>query len=139
MAENTKDNKEEQKKRPSREQFREAIKIFKFVKPYRAQFIIGMILLFFGSLIFMVFPQLFRDMVDTANDQGQFGLSLGELGALLLVMILLQGLASFARVMLFAKVSEYGIADVRKELYNKVLLTMFSLRFDRIVIETSGL
>ena len=31
MAENTKDNKEEQKKRPSREQFREAIKIFKFV------------------------------------------------------------------------------------------------------------
>ena len=121
MAENTKDNKEEQKKRPSREQFREAIKIFKFVKPYRAQFIIGMILLFFGSLIFMVFPQLFRDMVDTANDQGQFGLSLGELGALLLVMILLQGLASFARVMLFAKVSEYGIADVRKELYNKVI------------------
>ena len=121
MAENTKDNKEEQKKRPSREQFREAIKIFKFVKPYRAQFIIGMILLFFGSLIFMVFPQLFRDMVDTANDQGQFGLSLGELGALLLVMILLQGFASFARVMLFAKVSEYGIADVRKELYNKVI------------------
>ena len=121
MAENTKDNKEEQKKRPSREQFREAIKIFKFVKPYRAQFIIGMILLFLGSLIFMVFPQLFRDMVDTANDQGQFGLSLGELGALLLVMILLQGFASFARVMLFAKVSEYGIADVRKELYNKVI------------------
>ena len=44
---------EEQKKRPSKEQFREAIKIFKYIRPYRFQFIVGMALLFIGSLIFM--------------------------------------------------------------------------------------
>lgn len=121
MARQKSEEQEEQKKRPSKEQFREAIKIFKYVRPYRFQFIIGMVLLFIGSLIFMAFPQLFRDMVDTANGEGQYGFDLEQLGVVLLILIAVQGFSSYARVMLFAKVSEYGIADVRKALYNKVI------------------
>jgi ATP-binding cassette subfamily B protein len=121
MARHKSDEQEEQKKRPTKEQFREAIKIFKYVRPYRVQFITGMVLLFVGSLIFMAFPQLFRDMVDTANGAGQYGFDLEQLGVVLLVLIAVQGFSSYARVMLFAKVSEYGIADVRKALYDKVI------------------
>ena len=121
MATQKSEEQEEQKKRPSKEQFREAIKIFKYIRPYRFQFIVGMALLFIGSLIFMAFPQLFRDMVDTANGEGQYGFDLEQLGIVLLVLIAVQGFSSYARVMLFAKVSEYGIADVRKALYDKVI------------------
>jgi ATP-binding cassette subfamily B protein len=121
MARQQSEEQEEQKKRPSREQFSEAIKIFKYIRPYRAQFITGMVLLFVGSLIFMAFPQLFRDMVDTANGEGQYGFDLEQLGFVLLILIGVQGFSSYARVMLFAKVSEYGIADVRKALYDKVI------------------
>lgn len=121
MARQQSEDQEEQKKRPTREQFSEAIKIFKYIRPYRAQFITGMVLLFVGSLIFMAFPQLFRDMVDTANGEGQYGFDLEQLGFVLLILIAVQGFSSYARVMLFAKVSEYGIADVRKALYDKVI------------------
>ncbi len=121
MASQNQQGQEEQKKRPSKEQFKEAVKIFRFIKPYRLQFIIGMVLLFLGSIIFMIFPQLFRDMVDTANGEGTYDLDLEQLGVALLVLIAVQGVASYARVMLFAKVSEFGIADVRKALYNKVI------------------
>lgn len=121
MATQKSEEQEEKKKRPSKEQFREAIKIFKYIRPYRFQFIVGMALLFIGSLIFMAFPQLFRDMVDTANGEGQYGFDLEQLGIVLLVLIAVQGFSSYARVMLFAKVSEYGIADVRKALYDKVI------------------
>ena len=121
MARQQSEEQEEQKKRPTREQFSEAIKIFKYIRPYRAQFITGMVLLFVGSLIFMAFPQLFRDMVDTANGEGQYGFDLEQLGFVLLILIAVQGFSSYARVMLFAKVSEYGIADVRKALYDKVI------------------
>ena len=117
MASQNQQEQEEKKKRPSKEQFREAVKIFRFIKPYRLQFIIGMVLLFLGSIIFMAFPQLFRDMVDTANGEGTYGLDLEQLGVALLALIAVQGIASYSRVMLFAKVSEYGIADVRKALY----------------------
>lgn len=121
MAMQKSEEQEEQKKRPSKEQFREAIKIFKYIRPYRFQFVVGMALLFIGSLIFMAFPQLFRDMVDTANGEGQYGFDLEQLGIVLLILIAVQGFSSYARVMLFAKVSEYGIADVRKALYDKVI------------------
>ena len=121
MAMQKSEDQEEQKKRPSKEQFREAIKIFKYIRPYRFQFVVGMALLFIGSLIFMAFPQLFRDMVDTANGEGQYGFDLEQLGIVLLILIAVQGFSSYARVMLFAKVSEYGIADVRKALYDKVI------------------
>ena len=42
--------------------------------------------------------------------------------ALMMVGILvLQGIFSYGRVMFFARVSEYAIADVRKDLYAKII------------------
>ncbi|MEI2625667.1 MAG: hypothetical protein V9G23_18515 [Giesbergeria sp.] len=41
------EKKEETKQRLSRENLREALKIFEFVRPYRRQFVFGLVLLFF--------------------------------------------------------------------------------------------
>jgi ATP-binding cassette subfamily B protein len=107
--------------RLSREKLREALQIFKFVRPYRWHLILGLVLLFLSSLVFMVFPYLAGLMVDVAQGNTSRNLTLTDLGLVLLLILVIQGSFSYARVMLFAKVSEYGIADVRKSLYNKLL------------------
>ena len=105
----------------TKETFREALKIFEFVRPYRWMLVFGMILLFVSSLVFMLFPYLMGQMVDIAQGTSKLDLTLGNMGWVLLIVLVAQGLVSYTRVILFAKVSEKGIADVRKALYEKLV------------------
>ncbi|MEM1321502.1 MAG: ABC transporter transmembrane domain-containing protein [Bacteroidota bacterium] len=109
------------KKRVSREQLKEALKIFEFVRPYRWLLFWGLILLFVSSMVFMIFPWLAGQMLDIAQGNSKFDLSLGRVGWILLVVLAAQGFVSYARVMLFAHASERGIADVRKAVYDKII------------------
>lgn len=105
----------------TRETFREALKIFEFVRPYRWSLILGMLLLFVSSLVFMLFPYLMGQMVDIAQGTSQLDLTLASMGWVLLIVLIAQGLVSYTRVILFAQVSEKGIADIRKALYEKLV------------------
>jgi len=106
----------------NKETFRKAIGIFTFVSPYKWYLIAGLALLFFGSLVFMIFPYLIGQMVDIADgksDKAMFTLT--QIGWFLIVILILQGFISYYRVMFFANASERGIADVRKAVYQKML------------------
>lgn len=111
---------EETKPRLSRENLREALKIFEFVRPYRWQFISGLILLFLSSAVFMVFPYVIGKMLDVA--QGVIvDFDLKKIGIFLIVVLAVQGVISYLRVMMFAVVSEKGTADVRRALYQRLI------------------
>src|SRR5690606_37433063 len=110
-----------QKVKLTRETLREALKIFEFVRPYRWSLFLGLILLFVSSLVFMLFPYLMGQMVDIAQGASDLDLSLGAMGWVLLIVLVAQGVVSYTRVILFAKVSEKGIADIRKALYGKLV------------------
>ncbi len=113
-------SKETVKAKVSRESLREALKIFEYVRPYRAQFIWGLVLLFLSSGIFMVFPYFIGKMLDVA--QGVvIDFDLKKMGVWLIVILAVQGVISYLRVMMFAVVSEKGTADVRKALYQKLI------------------
>ena len=113
-------NKEETKPKLTRESLREALKIFEFVRPYRWQFIFGLVLLFLSSGIFMVFPYIIGKMLDVA--QGVVvNFDLKRMGVWLILILAVQGVISYLRVMMFAVVSEKGTADVRKALYQKLI------------------
>ena len=114
-------NSEPEKVRLTRAHLREALQIFSFIRPYRWSLIIGLVLLFLSSFVFMLFPYLAGLMVDIAQGNSEFQFSLGDVGWVLLAVLVLQGTFSYARVMLFAKVSENGIADVRKALFYKMV------------------
>ena len=115
-------NSEQQKKvKLSRESLREAVKIFVFVRPYRWYIISGLIMLFFTSMIFMVIPFLSGQMVDIAQGNSRLNLSLKQVGGLFAIVLIIQGILAYSRVMVFAIASEKGIADVRKALYNKII------------------
>ena len=105
----------------SRETMREAMKTFEFIRPYRWHFIGGLVLLFISSLVFMVFPYLIGEMLDIAQGNSKYAFSLGQVGWIMAGVLALQGFVSYARVMLFAQVSEKGIADIRKTLYQKMI------------------
>lgn len=114
------EKKEENKPRISRESLREALKIFAFVRPYRWHFIFGLVLLFLSSGIFMVFPYIIGKMLDVA--QGVVvSFDLERMGFWLVLILIVQGVISYLRVMMFAVVSENGTADVRKALYQRLI------------------
>lgn len=99
----------------------EAVKMFRFIKPYRWTFFAGMVLLFFGSGIFMIFPAAAGEMANIASGEGRWGFTLNQLGLLLFGILIIQSILSYFRLLLFAKVSEKGMAAVRGQLYTKLV------------------
>ena len=104
-----------------KEKFREALKIFRFVEPYKWHLIGGLIFLFLSSMTFMVFPYLSGKMIDVAQGTSEIPYTLTDLGLVLLVILIVQGFVSYTRVMLFAIASEKGIAAVRQAVYEKMI------------------
>ncbi len=96
-------------------------RIYRFIRPYRHYFMIGLILLVISSLIFMIFPGAAGEMANAANGNSRLPYSVGQYGLLFLIILVLQGTFSYFRTITFAIVSEKGMADVRKALYNKLI------------------
>ena len=113
--------KEDTPKQVSKESLQKALRIFRFIRPYRWQLVIGLILLAFGSLTFMAFPYLSGLMVDVAQGRSEIDITLNQIGLLLGGILLFQAVVSYFRVLTFAQVSERGVADVRKALYDKLI------------------
>ncbi len=105
----------------TRESLRQALAIFQFVRPYWWRLALGLVILFLSSLVFMVFPYLSGMMVDVAQGKSEWDISLSDIGLILLGILVVQGVFSYSRVMLFAFVSEKGTADLRKALYDKLV------------------
>ena len=105
----------------SKETFSQAIQIFEFVRPYRWSLILGIFLLFLSSMVFMIFPHLSGTMIDVAEGKSELGYSLNEIGFFLFLVLFVQSFVSYTRILLFAKLSEYGTADVRRALYDKLI------------------
>jgi len=105
----------------SKESFKEGLKAFQFIKPYKWHFIGGMVLLFASSLLFMIFPYLIGQLMDAAAGKANFGLTIPQIGWILIIALPIQGLVGYFRVILFAIVSEKGTADIRKNLYQKMI------------------
>ena len=114
--------KEESRPKISRQSLKEALKIFEFLRPYRWQFIMGLVLLFLSSTVFMIFPYSVGLMLDVAQGTANaYNLNLTKIGLGLLVVLVFQGFVSYARVLLFAQISERGTADIRNALYQRII------------------
>ncbi len=111
----------EKKPKLTRDRLSKASRIFRFIRPYRWSFIFGMLLLSTSSLLFMVFPGAAGEMANVANGKPKFDYSLQQFGLFFLVLLLVQGVFSYLRTILFANVSEKGMADVRKALYQSLI------------------
>ncbi len=114
----------------TRESFREVVKIFSYVYPYRAYLIVGLILLTVSSVVFLGLIRMFTELIKVAEGGDFYGLSLNEMGVIMLIVLVSQGIISYFRVTLFAHASEKGTADLRKAVYDKVI-TLPTIFFEK--------
>jgi len=117
---------ETSKPKLTKQNLKQALKIFSYIKPYNFYFIIGIILLFIGTIVFMIIPDLCGELLNVATGTSTRNFTLTQIGIFLMLLVVIQAVTSFFRVVLFAIVSEKGMADVRKDLYNKLIGKSFT-------------
>ncbi|MDF1695967.1 MAG: ABC transporter transmembrane domain-containing protein [Saprospiraceae bacterium] len=110
-----------------------ALKIFRYIRPHLGYFIAGMVLLVVGSLVFMVLMGIPGEMANVASGTPRFELDLTiqDFGKIMLILLVIQGVFSYFRTVFFTTVSERGMADLRKDLYNTIMtqsITFFEQR-----------
>ena len=121
MAKRNQQAEGEEKVKFSREGYQKAKQIIVYLKDYKYHFFIGMILLVLSSSLFMAFPVLAGELLNEASGKGTYGLTLDQIGLLIIGILVLQGVFSYTRVWLFAIISERGMANIRKSFYNKLI------------------
>ena len=113
-------------KKASKKQLRAARDLFRYIKPYKGYFILGLIFLSLTSLIFMIVPAAVGQMLKAAKGNTlipylNIHMDIYQYGWLFLIILLAQGMLSFLRVNVFAVVTENSLAQIRVDLYNKLL------------------
>jgi ABC transporter fused permease/ATP-binding protein len=111
--------KEEDKKRLSREDVKKALRVFRFVRPYRSYFILGFIFLVLSTATTLSFPALIGQV--TSVIQGKSPFTLNQVILMFGGILVLQAIFSFCRIYFFAQVSERSMADVRRQVYGKII------------------
>ncbi|MBC8083218.1 MAG: ATP-binding cassette domain-containing protein [Hymenobacter sp.] len=115
---------EPEKKRLTKDDFQRGLKIFRYVLPYRAKLLLGLVLLALSSATFMAFPWIAGKLVDVANGTpvrlaGSAPLGINQIALALFAAIVLQGIFSFGRIWFFTQVSEFTVRDIRRDLYRQ--------------------
>lgn len=120
------EEKEVRSKKISKAQVDAAKELYKYIIPYRWYFFMGLVFLSLTSLIFMIVPASVGQMLkaaegDTLIPYINIKMTVYDYGWLFLGILLAQGLLSYLRVNFFAKVTEKALAQIRVDLYNKLL------------------
>ena len=110
---------EEDKKKFSRDGLKKALSIFQFVKPYRAQYIIGFVFLILSTGTTMSFGLLIGQI--TSVIQGKSAFTLNQVTLFFVGVLIAQAIFSFFRIYFFSQVSERAMADVRRAAYSKII------------------
>lgn len=96
--------------------------LFGLVRPYRNTLIAATIALLIGTGMSLVYPQIVRVLVDGALSEGGSTAELNKIILLLLVVFAIQSVFTFARSYLFTVVGERVVADLRRRLYDALIM-----------------
>lgn len=110
-----------EKIRFDKNELKKALQIFEYIKPYRGYFIASLILVFVSTFSFYAIFYFIGLLIDIAQGQSKFGLTLKHIAYILLGVLIIQGIVSYLRVVFTARVSEYAISDIRTEVFHKLV------------------
>ena len=113
--------KEKKKSRISKEDLKSAFYIYKYMLPYKWYFLLGMLMLVFGSLLFMLFPAVAGEMISTASGEPKYPITINQYGFIFVFIAVGMGIISYFRIFLFAIVAENSMGAIRKELFKKLV------------------
>ncbi|MCB9081191.1 MAG: ATP-binding cassette domain-containing protein [Lewinellaceae bacterium] len=120
------------------DRIRRALRIFSYVLPYRWTFIAGMVILAAGSLLFLGIMRLPGEVFNILDGEPTYNLGLNQVFLVLAGLLALQGVLSYLRVQLFARVSEKSMATLRSDLYQKLITLSIPFLEERRVGEMTS-
>jgi ATP-binding cassette, subfamily B, bacterial len=121
MRKNNNSDAETEKSKLSGDRLRRSMKVFSYVLPYKWPFIWGMLSLALGSMLFLLIMKLPGEVFNIISGESAYGISVTQAFLIVLAMLGLQGALSYFRVQLFAIVSEKSMANLRRDLYQKLV------------------
>ncbi|HLU84928.1 MAG TPA: ABC transporter transmembrane domain-containing protein [Vicingaceae bacterium] len=124
------------KKRFSKASFKKAMRIFRFIKPYKMPFFVGMFVLLISSIITMAFPKVLGELIDSVNAEDTNTVNTFTL--LLIGIFLVTAILSFLRVYLFGYVTHKALALLRLTTYKHLISSPMSYFSKRRVGELSS-
>ncbi|WP_282126566.1 ABC transporter ATP-binding protein [Marinifilum flexuosum] len=97
-----------------------ALRLYKYIKPYRGQYFLGMFFLLGSSLASLAFPKLLGDLVNTGNST-TLGQSLNQTVILIAIILVVQATFAYFRIVLFVNVTEKSLAALRQASYRHLI------------------
>lgn len=139
----------------SKENLRQALVLFTYLKPYRLQFILGLVFIALSAFTTSLFPLFLGKMIDAAspgtsvpglNSSTAIGFgglkdihwSLNTTLLLIFLQLTVQMVFSFMRLYLLTAAGERSLADMRKDVYSKLLTMPMSFFTEKRVGELSN-
>ena len=126
--------KKKEKVNLTKDSYKKAKKIFRYLKPYKWTFFIGWVFLVLSSSAGLLFPYLLGQLLggtdtSTIASTGNNGellenLNFSNINAvalLLLILFILQSLFSYFRIVLFTNVTENALRDIRKDAFSRLI------------------
>jgi ABC-type multidrug transport system fused ATPase/permease subunit len=125
----------------SKETLREGLLVFSYLRPYKARFIGGLVFISLSALSTMSFPYLLKLLIESARlitekKTPEFGP--GTIALAMMGLLSIQMLFSFMRIYLFTSVGEHAVADMRKDIYGKMIQMPMEFFAQRRVGELSS-
>jgi ABC-type multidrug transport system fused ATPase/permease subunit len=116
---------------------KELLKLYRFLKPYRWVFALGMSFLLISSGASLLFPKYLGNMVDIAN-KGKALSEISRTGLILLAIVVVQAVFSYFRTRIFVTVTEKTLASIRQHIYNHLIKLPISFFSERRVGELNS-
>lgn len=111
---------EVEKKKVTRAGLRNAFKLYRYLRPFRREYFIGLFFLLGSSVASLVFPKLLGELVNAGN-KVTMAYSLNEIALMLVVVLLVQSTFSYFRIVLFNNVTEKTLAFLRQDTYEHLI------------------
>jgi ATP-binding cassette subfamily B protein len=117
-----------------RENLKQALELFRYLRPYRGRFSAALVSLFVSSLLSLSFPYLAGSIIDAALHpaKGSGSMAGADRTALLLMGILaVQAGLSFFQSLSFATAGQRSLVDLRRDTYARLIslpMTFFAQR-----------
>jgi len=99
---------------------RRLFNLYRFIKPYRWEYGLGLLFLLGSSGASLVFPKLLGELVDYGN-KGNLGQEINRIAVILIVVLIVQSAFSYFRIFLFVRVAEKTLADLRQHTFNHLI------------------
>jgi len=125
----------------TRETLTHVARLLNYLKPYRGKFIAALFFLFLSSLVGLAFPSFIGALIDTAQGKPANSYLPGTIQGILIlafIVLALQAVISYFRILWFVNVAERSLADIRRDTYFKLITLPMNFFSNRRVGELNS-